>query len=296
MSTLKDNTLQYKTAIKNNFDSFNPTNKGVIEVDKLSSFISSINTKNSNPFLYDSIKSLAEENKNKEGISSEEYISYIDTKLSDTDTNEGLKNIFNVFCNSSTGNISWNTFPLIAEELGDNEMAEKLLNVIRQSKVYTKDLNFKEFIDIMNNEYENDMTTTNNIDITDNSENINGSNISNIKINEYIVDYEEKPTYKQRKMMQKKENESDEKTYSSKNSYQDNEDIIVEEKYYNNNGRVEENNEINEGNDKSNKRYHRRYRSKKVKSNHNMLNDNSDNGKGNTHKSYTKYRKNHTNY
>ena len=76
MTTLKDNTLQYKTAIKNNFDSFNPNNKGIIETDKLTSFISSINSKNKNPFIYNSIKSLAKENK--EGISSEEYISYID--------------------------------------------------------------------------------------------------------------------------------------------------------------------------------------------------------------------------
>ena len=283
MTTLKDNTLQYKTAIKNNFDSFNPNNKGIIETDKLTSFISSINSKNKNPFIYNSIKSLAKENK--EGISSEEYISYIDKQLNDDKSNEGLKNIFNVFCDSTTGNISWNIFPLIAKELGDNDMAEKLLNVIKQSRVYTKDLNFKEFIDIMKNEYEN-YTFNNNIS---DSENINGSNL---KINEYMEDYEEKPTYKQRKMLKMKENESDNITFSSKNSYkdQDNEDIIVEEKYYNKD-------EINEGNDKSNKRYHRRYRSKKVKSN-NTLNDNSynGNGNGNNHKSYTKYRKNHINY
>ena len=298
MSTLKDNTLQYKTAIKNNFDSFDPNNKGIIQTDKLNSFISSINSKNNNPFLYYSIKSLTEESKEKEGISSDEYISYIDTKLSDAESNEGLKNIFNVFCNSATGNISWNTFPLIAKELGDNDIAEKLLNVIKQSRVYTKDLNFKEFIDIMNNENENNTTSINN-DITENSENIKIIG-SNMKINEYMGDYEEKPTYKQRKMMQKIENEIDEKTFSSKNSIQDNEEIIVEEKHYNNNyntnGRIEENIEINEGNDKNNKRYHRRYRSKKVKSNNNNFNDNSDNGNGNAPKSYTKYRKNHINY
>ena len=300
MSTLKDNILQYKTAIKNNFDTFDPNHKGIIQTDKLNSFISSINSKNNNPFIYYSIKSLAEESKDKEGISSDEYISYIDTKLSDTESNEGLKNIFNVFCNSATGNISWNTLPLIAKELGENDIAEKLLNIIKQSRVYTKDLNFKEFIDIMNNENENNTTSVNN-DITENSENIKIIG-SNMKINEYMEDYEEKPTYKQRKMMQKneKEKEIDERTFSSKNSYQDNDDIIVEEKHYNNNdntnGRIEENNEINEGNDKNNKRYHRRYRSKKVKSNNNNFNDNSDNGNGNAPKSYTKYRKNHINY
>ena len=52
---------------------------------------------------------------NEDGISSEEYISYLDNQLNDDRTYEGLKNIFNVFCDSNTGNISWNTFPLVAK-------------------------------------------------------------------------------------------------------------------------------------------------------------------------------------
>ena len=80
---------------------------------------------------------------NKEGITSEELISYIDNQLNDDKSNEGLKNIFDVFCDSNTGNISWNTFPLIAKELGNNEIAEKLFNIIKQSKMHTKELNFK---------------------------------------------------------------------------------------------------------------------------------------------------------
>ena len=89
-------------------------------------------------------RQMEKEQENEEGISSEEYISFIDNKLRDDKSKEGLKNIFNVFSDPNTGNISWNTFPSIAKELGDNEMAEKLLNLINQSRLYTKELNFRE--------------------------------------------------------------------------------------------------------------------------------------------------------
>lgn len=291
MSTLKDNSSQYKQEIKKNFQSLNPNNRGVIETEKLNDFISSV-SKKKNPFLYNSIKSLTalKRQQNKEGISSEEYISFIDNQLNDDKSNEGLKKIFNVFCDSNTGNISWNTFPLIAKELGDNEVAEKLLNIIKQSKMYTKDLNFKEFSDIMNNDNEDNYNYTfKNNEMSENSENIN---MNNLNINDYLEDYEEKPTYKQRKLIQKmsKENESD--ASSSKNSFQENDEIIVEEKYYDN---AKE--EINTDNDKTSKRYHRRYRSKKVKNNNNNNNINENvEIKNNGHKSYTKYRKKHSNY
>ena len=260
----------------------------MIETEKLNNFINSINSKKKNPFLYNSIKSLTalKKEENQEGISSEEFISFIDSQLSDDKSYEGLKNLFNVFCDSNTGSISWNTFPLIAKELGDNEIADKLLEIIKQSRMYAKDLNFKEFSDMMNNEYDgNDKNYTfRNNETSEYSEN---NNLNNLNINEYMEDLEERPTYKERKLMQKqnRENGSD-ITSSSKNSYQENSDIIVEEKYYDNQ-KPEEND-----NDKSNKRYHRRYRSKKVKSN---VNENPENGNI-THKSYTKYRKKHTNF
>ena len=139
----------------------------------------------------------------------------------------------------------------------------------------------------MNNDYDEiykNYTFKNN-EISENSENIN---LNNLNINEYLEDYEEKPTYKQRKLLQKqnKEIESD-ITSSSKNSFQDNDEIIVEEKYY------DKPEDANTDNDKLNKRYHRRYRSKKIKSN---FNDNNLENGNNTHKSYTKYRKKHSNY
>ena len=296
MSYLKDNTLQYKDKIKNNFESLDPSNNGVIETEKLIDFINSVNSKKNNKFIYNSIKSLTslKKEENQDGISSEEYISFIDNQLNDDKSNEGLKNIFNVFCDSNTGRISWNTFPLIAKELGDTETADKLLNIIKQSKMYTKELNFKEFFDMMNTEDDsNAQNYTFKVNETSEISENNNNNLNNLNINEYIEDLEERPTYKERKLMQKQNRENESNiTSSSKNSFQDNSEIIVEEKYYDNQRPEDINNENENDNDKSNKRYHRRYRSKKVKSN---INENPDSGNV-SHKSYTKYRKKHTNF
>lgn len=296
MSYLKDNTLQYKAEIKNNFESLDPSNNGVIETEKLIDFINSVNSKKNNKFIYNSIKSLTslKKEENQDGISSEEYISFIDNQLNDDKSNEGLKNIFNVFCDSNTGRISWNTFPLIAKELGDTETADKLLNIIKQSKMYTKELNFKEFFDMMNTEDDsNAQNYTFKVNETSEISENNNNNLNNLNINEYIEDLEERPTYKERKLMQKQNRENESNiTSSSKNSFQDNSEIIVEEKYYDSQRPEDINNENENDNDKSNKRYHRRYRSKKVKSN---INENPDSGNV-SHKSYTKYRKKHTNF
>ena len=74
--------------------------------------------------MNDSIKTLiaSKQEEKDENISSDEYISYIENKLNNGKANNELKNIFNVFCDSQTEKISWNSFPLIAKELGNNEL------------------------------------------------------------------------------------------------------------------------------------------------------------------------------
>ncbi len=232
MSKIKNNTLKYKKEIRNGFEALDPGNNGIIETQKLTEYTNAMNAKEKYPFLNNTIKSLTaqKENENEENISSQEYISFIDDQLNDTESRDGLKKIFSVFCDSNQKSFSWTKFPMIAKELGDNEMANKLLTLIEQSKLYNKDVNFKEFYDIMNMEYEDEK-----------------------KIQNDIEDYEEIESYKQRKRKHKKKEEYEEGTISSKNSK--NEDN-------------KKSGEDNDG-EKSNKRYHRRYRDNKTKNDNN---------------------------
>ena len=297
MSSFKNKTEQYENEIKTNFKTYNDNKKDIIQAKKFNDLIYISKNNKKNQFMYDSIKSLIDLKKeeNEENISPEEYISFIENQLNTDKNNNNLKNIFNVFCDSNTQKISWNTFPLIAKELGNEELADNLMNVIRQSKLYSKKINYEEFLDIMNSESDEEKEKidikSSNIDDKNNKNSKTDSlnEEENFKINDYIENYEEKPTYKQRKIIANRNKKyEDEISSSSKSINKASDDIIIEEK-------SEENKISNYENDNDNekiiKRYHRRYRSKKIPNNNE--NHNSENINLN-HKAINKYRKKHS--
>ena len=299
-SCLRDKTSKYKNEIKSNFKSYNNNKKESIQTKNFNDILNVVNSNKKNKFINDSIKSLIsiKQEENDDNISPEEYISFIENKLENNETNDGLKNIFNALCDSNNEKISWNSLPQIAKELGDDEMSNNLMNVIKQSKLYLKDLNYEEFLEIMNSESDEEKED---IKLKSKKDNIN-NNINykndddddeeeNIKINDYINNYEQKPIYKQKKIPITKNKEyEDEITSSSQSINKISDDIIIEEK--SEDTKTNENNEISNDNEKIYKRYHRRYRSKKTPSNNNE-NNNTENINYN-HKSLNKYRKKHS--
>ena len=299
-SCLRDKTSKYKKEIKSNFKSYNNNKKESIQTKNFNDILNVVNSNKKNKFINDSIKSLIsiKQEENDDNISPEEYISFIENKLENNETNDGLKNIFNALCDSNNEKISWNSLPQIAKELGDDEMSNNLMNVIKQSKLYLKDLNYEEFLEIMNSESDEEKED---IKLKSKKDNIN-NNINykneddddeeeNIKINDYINNYEQKPIYKQKKIPKNKNKEyEDEITSSSQSINKISDDIIIEEK--SEDTKTNENNEISNDNEKIYKRYHRRYRSKKTPSNNNE-NNNNENINYN-HKSLNKYRKKHS--
>ena len=299
-SCLRDKTSKYKKEIKSNFKSYNNNKKESIQTKNFNDILNVVNSNKKNKFINDSIKSLIsiKQEENDDNISPEEYISFIENKLENNETNDGLKNIFNALCDSNNEKISWNSLPQIAKELGDDEMSNNLMNVIKQSKLYLKDLNYEEFLEIMNSgsdEEKEDIKLKSKKDNINN--NINYKNEDdddeeeNIKINDYINNYEQKPIYKQKKIPKNKNKEyEDEITSSSQSINKISDDIIIEEK--SEDTKTNENNEISNDNEKIYKRYHRRYRSKKTPSNNNE-NNNTENINYN-HKSLNKYRKKHS--
>lgn len=72
--------------------------------------------------------------------------------MNDINSKEGLKNIFNVLADGEDKNLEWNKLPIIAKELGDNNMANDLMKLIEQGKVFNKYINFEEFYDIINDD------------------------------------------------------------------------------------------------------------------------------------------------
>jgi len=298
-SSLKEKTTKYKNEIKTNFKSYNNNKKDSIQTRNFHDILNVMNSNKKNKFINDSIKSLItlKQEENDDNISPEEYISFIENQLDNNEENDGLKNIFNALCDTNNEKISWNSLPQIAKELGDDEVSNNLMNVIKQSKLYLKDLNYEEFLEIMNAESEDEKEEieikSNNIDNNINNKiHYEGEDeeVNDIKINDYIANYEEKPIYKQKIIKNKSKEYEEEISSSSKSMNKISDDIIIEEK--SEDTKTNENNEISNDNEKIYKRYHRRYRSKKTP-NYNNENKNTENINYN-HKSLNKYRKKHS--
>ena len=243
MSKIKDNSLQYRTEIKHGFESFEPGNNDYIDSEKLNEIINTMNRKKQNSFIYNSIKSLTTQKykENDDKISLDEYISFIDDQLNDTQSREGLKKIFSLFCDPNQNNFSWTKFPLIAKELGDTEMGNKLLKLLEQSKLYTKNLNFKEFCEIMRDDY-----------------------VYNKKLQKGDKkDYENVGSYKQKKKKNKKKEEEEEMgTISSKNKSGEDNDGEKSSKRYHRRYRDSKNKNENNENGNTINRVHSKYRKK----------------------------------
>ena len=245
--TNKDKSSLYKNEIQNAFNSYEPDNNGFININQLNDYTKINNIKNKHPFIYDSIKSITSQ-KNEEKndmISSEEYLDFFDEQLNDINSKEGLKNIFNVLADGDDKKLSWNKLPIIAKELGDNNMANNLLNLIEQGKLFNKDINFDEFCDIINGDSDDD---------------------KNIKSFNESDESEEKETIKnknKKNKSQNKEESEDMGTITSKN-----EDT--------------KNSMDNNDGEKSNKRYHRRYRDTKNKNENKDNGNNTNNNKMHT--------------
>ena len=245
--TNKDKSSLYKNEIQNAFNSYEPDNNGFININQLNDYTKINNIKKKHPFIYDSIKSITSQ-KNEEKndmISSEEYLDLFDEQLNDINSKEGLKNIFNVLADGDDKKLSWNKLPIIAKELGDNNMANNLLNLIEQGKLFNKDINFDEFCDIINGDSDDD---------------------KNIKSFNESDESEEKETIKnknKKNKSQNKEESEDMGTITSKN-----EDT--------------KNSMDNNDGEKSNKRYHRRYRDTKNKNENKDNGNNTNNNKMHT--------------
>ena len=203
MSKLNNKSSQYKTEIKNAFKSLNPDNNEIIEANQLNDCNKIMNYKQKNPFLYSSIKSLTSKKseENDEYISSKEYISYIDNKLNDDN-----ENIFNIFCEGNKDGFSLTKLAKTAKELGDDNTANKMMKLIEQAKLFNKEITFDEFQDILNDDYDN-----------------------NIKSSNESEDFEEKENSK----LNNKKEEEDIKIISSKNEDpQENEAEKINKRYH----------------------------------------------------------------
>ena len=150
MSRTKYNQDEDLEEIKEGFEMFDVENKGQIDPLELKETMEEMNLKEKNPFIYDIISSFCSDKsiKSKGGLSSDDFISYLQNEMIDPKGKKGIKTIFNVFSDLDN-KIPMTTFYQTAREVGDEEGGAEIRDLVEKSKTGGKELDFDEFYDIM---------------------------------------------------------------------------------------------------------------------------------------------------
>ena len=153
MSRTKYNQEEDLNEIKEGFEMFDVENKGQIDPLELKETMEEMNLKEKNPFIYDIISSFSSDKKikSKGGLSSDDFISYLENEMSNTKDKKGIKTIFNVFSDLDN-KIPMTTFYQTAREVGDEEGGAEIRDLVEKSKTGGKEIDFDEFYDIMSKE------------------------------------------------------------------------------------------------------------------------------------------------
>ena len=153
MSRNKYNQEEDLKEIKEGFEMFDVENKGQIDPLELKETMEEMNLKEKNPFIYDIISSFCSDKniRSKGGLSSEDFISYLQNEMSDAKGKKGIKTIFNVFSDLDN-KIPMTTFYQTAREVGDEEGGAEIRDLVEKSKTGGKEIDFDEFYDIMSNQ------------------------------------------------------------------------------------------------------------------------------------------------
>ena len=137
-----------------------------IDPNELRQVMYSMNLMQRNPFLYNLINSLcAIENVGK--ITADELISIIDEELIDDKSQEGVKNLFDVFRKPSKQSISFSVFSDVAKELDDTNSEQEIKNLIDKSQMNSKEIDFNEFYEIVKNNNDDNNNLQNEIKSTE---------------------------------------------------------------------------------------------------------------------------------
>ena len=198
--------------IRKGFEMFDVDKTGVINPEELLEVMDSMNLKEKNPFIYELIESLNSEKefRKKGGVTLEELVNYVYSKVDDTESNIGIRQIFDVINDRDTDTVQMSTFYTLARDYGDQLSEDEIRYLLEKTQMGGEDLNFDEFYTIMKSskgsgERNYDNNSSNNISLNKtsnkkktneiynkkgvNSESLNSSNYSRkVRAKKYISD------------------------------------------------------------------------------------------------------------
>ena len=138
--------------IRKGFEMFDIDQTGKISPAELLETYDAMNLKDKNPFIYNLISSLSEDH---DEVSIDDLISYIDEKLSDNQSSQGLNLIFDSLCEPKEESLTLGNLPQIARESEDIISEKELRYLIQRAQMGGEEINFDEFFQIMKENNEN---------------------------------------------------------------------------------------------------------------------------------------------
>ena len=139
--------------IRKGFEMFDVNGTGVINPEELLEVMDSMNLKEKNPFIYETIEALCSEKefKKKGGVQLDELVNYVYNKVNDTETNVGIRQIYDVINDRDTDTVQMSTFYTLARDYGDQLSEDEIRELLEKTQMGGEELNFDEFYTIMKN-------------------------------------------------------------------------------------------------------------------------------------------------
>ena len=133
------------------FELFDSSGEGKLNPKELISSMKSLHFDSKNPTIFSLIADLDTiEAKKNGGITFDEYVTSINTKLHDKESKEGIRRIFDLFIdNPNNDTITMSALKKVALELGENMTDDDLKDMLERTSTSGNEITFDEFYDIM---------------------------------------------------------------------------------------------------------------------------------------------------
>ena len=133
------------------FELFDSSGEGKLNPKELISSMKSLHFDTKNPTIFSLIADLDTIKKKKNGgITFDEYVISINSKLHDKESKEGIRRIFDLFIdNPNNDTITMSALKKVALELGENMTDDDLKDMLERTSTSGNEITFDEFYDIM---------------------------------------------------------------------------------------------------------------------------------------------------
>ena len=132
--------------LKNAFDILDVEGKQKLNMKQIMKTLEEMQFFKTNPTLYSIIKDLSD----REKCSWPKFASFVNARMTDRETKDGLNTIFNLFIDDpNKGTITFETFKKICNEIDCGLSEQELYDILKASTANGEELTFKEFQEYM---------------------------------------------------------------------------------------------------------------------------------------------------